>query len=433
MYSELTDAEDFIRILNSTPPVSVRKHPLKPLTVFHDEKPVAWCSNGIYLQKRPVFTLDPLFHAGAYYVQEPGSMYLKTVLDSLPISSNKICLDLCAAPGGKSTLLAENLSEDDLLFTNEPIAARNQILRENCMKWGYPNIIVTQNDPDDYVQTGLLFDLILVDAPCSGEGLFRKDPDAVNHWSEDNLQLCEARQNRILNTAFNLLKPGGFLIYSTCTYNRNENSKQIEKLLNDYPCQPVNIPIPEGVYDTGYGLQFYPHRVNSEGFFIACIQKLSSAEISACPTGVTPKNIPRLSVIPTQHPVREIVHISESDRLWIRNSICTLITGSVASVWNNIMGVLKIRMIGTEICELKGTDAVPLQGAAWSVRFNRKYPSIDVNEEQALKYLRKLDPGIDECEKGFYCITYQNLPLGWIKKIPGRVNNYYPAEFRIRM
>ena len=227
------ESETFFQALVSESPTSIRLNPEKTVNTdlpFSEllSRQVPWCSNGYYLKERPSFTSDPLLHGGAYYVQEASSMFLQVVLQQITEDTPLRVLDLCAAPGGKSTLLANNLPKDSLLVSNEVIKSRASILKENIIKWGYDHIVVTNSDPNRFTGMKGAFDMILVDAPCSGEGMFRKDEKAITEWSENNLRLCEERQKRILSDVWDALAPGGYLVYSTCTYNPGEN----EDILN---------------------------------------------------------------------------------------------------------------------------------------------------------------------------------------------------------
>ena len=234
------EAEAFFTALQTEPPVSIRLNPGKPVPIsrlFSDEQiglPVTWCESAYYLKSRPVFTLDPCLHSGTYYVQEASSMFLHHIFGQILPAHPVRVLDLCAAPGGKSTLIASRLSSDSLLVSNEVIRSRAGILKENMIKWGASHVVVTNNDPADFHNLKGAFDIIVVDAPCSGEGMFRKDPNAIQEWSENNLQLCSERQQRILADIWPCLKPGGFLVYSTCTYNPGENEAILELLIRKY-------------------------------------------------------------------------------------------------------------------------------------------------------------------------------------------------------
>ena len=265
----------FFRALAETPPVSIRLNSKKQLPELPLADSIPWCSDGYYLKNRPVFTLDPHFHAGAYYVQEASSMMIGHIIRQLTEDCGPLlALDLCAAPGGKSTLLADHLPENSFLIANEVIKSRYKILEENLAKWGVVNLAITNQDSKKMSQLKGMFDLILVDAPCSGEGLFRKNPQAVNEWSEDSVRLCTARQKRILANAAPLLKPNGILIYSTCTFNSEENegnARWVSKTFNLTEMHP-DIPSEWNLARRPFGYQCYPHRTNSEGFYFCCLR-----------------------------------------------------------------------------------------------------------------------------------------------------------------
>src|SRR5690606_4280290 len=204
---------------------SIRLNPFKPTELdFYLSEQVQWCDRGYYLANRPQFTLDPLFHAGAYYVQEASSMFIAHIIQTLGLDKEALfAADVCAAPGGKSTLLNSYLHPNSLLLSNEIIKSRSIILQENLTRWGASNVVVSNNDPSAFRRLPGFFDLLLVDAPCSGSGMFRKDEDAIDEWSEANVKLCSERQQRILSEVLTALKTNGYLIYSTCSYSQEEN------------------------------------------------------------------------------------------------------------------------------------------------------------------------------------------------------------------
>jgi len=273
------ETDDFVSSLGQEPPVSIRLNPFK----FRNKpglEEIPWCKTGYYLPVRPSFTLDPLFHAGAYYVQEPGSMFLEQVFRQVAEpDAPLLVLDLCGAPGGKSTHLLSLMNRESLLVANEVIRTRAAILSENIRKWGNSNVVVTNNDPRYFAALGGIFDIVVVDAPCSGEGLFRKDKNAISEWSPDNANLCSARQKRILSDAWECLKPGGYLIYSTCTYNPEENENNLAWLTEKNSFSPIDLSsayfpgIKEISVGRVRGYQLMPHRVRGEGFFIGALQK----------------------------------------------------------------------------------------------------------------------------------------------------------------
>ena len=275
----------YLQAFEEEPPVSIRLNPRKTegLTVGKGER-VPWCEQGYYLPHRPNFTMDPLLHAGCYYVQEAASMFLAHVLTShlLPLTSKlSSALDLCAAPGGKSTLLRSLLPEDCMLISNEPMRNRYQVLAENVQKWGYPNHSVTNLYPRDFVKSKLRFDLILCDVPCSGEGMFRKDSATINEWSPQNVERCWQLQREIVCDAWKCLNDGGLLVYSTCTFNTKENEENVRWIMEELGAEVLPVPIKAEWNITGSLLEgftepvyrFIPGITRGEGLFMAIMQK----------------------------------------------------------------------------------------------------------------------------------------------------------------
>ncbi len=236
--------------LDGTPPVSVRFNPFKVSDRPEGLRQVPWCRYGYYLDERPQFSLDPAWHAGAYYVQEASSMFVGELAGDI---GGLRVLDLCAAPGGKTTLLSTLTGLDGLVVANEPIRARAQVLADNVARWGLGNVVVTNNDPSHFAGFRDWFDVVLVDAPCSGEGMFRRNPESRGEWSEANVVLCARRQRRILGDILAVLKPGGRLIYSTCTFNRAENEENVEWLIDELGGEAVDVQSPAGVVHEGAG------------------------------------------------------------------------------------------------------------------------------------------------------------------------------------
>ena len=308
------ESETFFQALVSESPTSIRLNPEKTANTdlpFSEllSRQVPWCSNGYYLKERPSFTSDPLLHGGAYYVQEASSMFLQVVLQQITGDTPLRVLDLCAAPGGKSTLLANNLPKDSLLVSNEIIKSRASILKENIIKWGYDHIVVTNSDPNRFTGMKGAFDMILVDAPCSGEGMFRKDEKAIMEWSENNLRLCEERQKRILSDVWDALAPGGYLVYSTCTYNPGENEDILNWILTTFDASSVEIrhnftaitPSPSPLH----GYHFYPHKTSGEGLFMGVIQKNDGTPFTMKKEKrATPSPAVKLSLIHISEPTR---------------------------------------------------------------------------------------------------------------------------------
>ena len=356
---------------------------------------VPWCSEGFYLSGRPQFTFDPLFHAGCYYVEEAASMFITPVIkwimdngqwtmeapaNNYPLSIINYplqVLDLCAAPGGKSTAMRTILPEGSILVSNEPIPSRAQILLENITKWGWPDCIVTNNYPRDFRKAKMTFDLILCDVPCSGEGMFRKDPATISEWSLQNVEKCWRLQREIVADAWECLNPGGLLIYSTCTYNIKENEENVRWILEAYDAEPVTISTDPSWGITGSLLpgfdapvyRFIPGFTRGEGLFMAVLQHRGT--------------VPCVS--------------KERQRLNY--------TGTVPSV---------LRRLTSDLPE-------------------GDFPRVDLSYPEALKYLRGEALVLPaETPKGLITVTYKGFPLGPVKNIGNRANNLYPKPWRIK-
>lgn len=429
------EAESFFGALCEEPVISIRSNPLKRALPAM-RQPVPWCDTGYYLDQRPVFTFDPVFHAGCYYVQEASSMFLEQAILQLNLHEQTIlALDLCAAPGGKTTHLASLLSADSLILSNETIQTRTASLKENVIKWGSGNVLVTQNDPAAFAAMDSMFDLVVTDAPCSGEGLFRKDPDSIGHWSQANGELCASRQQRILRDVLPALKPGGILIYSTCTYNEKENEAQV-KWLSGSGLIPQRLDISkyEGVEelseDNLYGYVFYPHKVRGEGFFLAAFRK----------EGDTTNDVSYRSRKGIFQPLPRVLRNVEN---WIKPDSGTQLFQRGEQVialpvqWKEAIEyfheVLHVKVAGTVIADIKGDKTIPHHGLAMSSGLNKNaFECVEVNKEVALSFLRKETMTIPAAEKGWKAVTHQGAVLGWLNHLGNRSNNYYPVEWRIR-
>lgn len=406
--SELFGEERWKNYLSSfegSVPVSVRMNPFKVAQeeLFPEigKTPVPWCRNAFYLAERPNFTLDPLLHAGVYYVQEAGSMFLDEVLKQLaegplcsvlsknsPFGGGGACLDLCASPGGKSTLLRAFLPDECVLYSNEPDRRRANILMENIQKQGHPNVIVTNNYAIDYQRAGLDFDLIVCDVPCSGEGMFRKDYGAIGEWSLQNVMKCAALQRSIIEDIWPCLNEGGVLVYSTCTFNLHEDEENVKWICENLGAEIVPIEINKDWNITGSLLEgfagpvyrFIPGTTKGEGLFMAVLRKTSEKQ--------NLKSKGTLKIVSDGHPV------------------------------------------GTQ----KGKNIIPAHAEALLTNLPKdKYPFAELSKEDALKYLHHEAIVLDsDVPKGFVVVTYQGHPLGFVKNIGNRANNLYPQEWKIR-
>ena len=380
----------FMGAFDEEPPVSIRLNPRRhiphstfhiPHSTFHiPQERIPWCEEGYYLAGRPQFTFDPLFHAGCYYVQEAASMFVTHIIRSVDIPTPKRALDLCAAPGGKSTALLSVLPDDCTLVSNEPISNRAQILLENITKWGYPNSIVTNNYPRDFRKAKLTFDLILCDVPCSGEGMFRKDPATIGEWSQQNVEKCWRLQREIVADAWECLAPGGLLIYSTCTFNLKENEENVRWILENFDAEALDIPTDPSWNITGSLLEgftapvyrFIPGITRSEGLFICAIRKRGT-----------------------------------------KNEEC-----GVRSVECGVRSVMK-QMKSLKVISLLTPHSTLLE--------------VDIDYPEALKYLRGEALVLPaDTPRGIVNITYKGIVLGPAKNIGNRANNLYPKAWRIK-
>jgi len=429
--------EGFCRSLGEEPVVSVRLHPERWKGELPRER-VPWCPAGYYLERRPQFTLDPWFHGGAYYVQEAASMFPEQAFRNLRLPSPALVLDLCAAPGGKSTHLLSLLSPGDLLVSNEVIRGRTAVLVENIAKWGYPNTVITCSDPARFGSLGPLFDLVVADVPCSGEGLFRKDPASLKEWSAPNAGHCSLRQKRILAEAWKCLKPGGYLLYSTCTYNPAENEENIEWLGSHPGAFPVEIPVPpewnaetlrKGAF-AGYA--FYPHKTRSEGFFMAVAGKRGEP-----PTNPRLRSLPvRWTMAPSRllHTLRSWILPGTGTEFLINGDCCTLFP----SRWLPLLSLLEKEIAlchpGTRAATLHGDSLNPQQDLAHSLFMEHAaFPGYPLPLDLALEFLKRMTIPPGPPGKGWQWVSYREIPLGWIRNLGSRTNNYFPHERRIRM
>lgn len=370
--------------LSQEPTVSIRLNPLKTARLTLNREalgdPVPWCPDAYYLNERRAFTFDPLFHAGAYYVQDASSMFLSQILRQyMPQDRALTALDLCAAPGGKSTLLASHLPKGSKLISNEPIRKRAQVLAENMQKWGYPGCFVTQNYPEDFGHLREAFDLILTDVPCSGEGMFRKDPVAVSEWSLDNVRQCAERQRNILRSILPTLRPGGLLVYSTCTFNRQEDEEQVQWLQSEYGLTLLE------------ERHFFPGRDRGEGLYIAALRQIAS-------TGETADAVCKEDW-------------TDAGRKAESRDVEPL---SPAKLQRLLKTLNVIADVDDYNCQLSDADS-----------------QLELSYDDAIRYLRREALHL-AAPRGQVLVTYRGLPLGLAKSVGTRLNNLYPQEWRIR-
>ena len=429
------DFEWFVQSIDQAPAISLRINPHK-FRVPTDSARIPWCETGIFLNQRPSFTLDPIFHSGAYYVQEASSMFIEQAFKQTEHAENRIVLDLCAAPGGKSTHLLSLLNNNDLLVSNEVIRSRVSVLDENIRKWGHQNVVVCSNDPADFSCLEGLFDVILVDAPCSGEGLFRRDASAIQQWSVDNTNLCATRQRRILADIWPALKNGGYLIYSTCTFNPAENEENLKWLAENNDFESIRIPLQENwgaeEFETDglVGYRFLPHKVKGEGFFLTLIRKKDGCDFYPIPKKIKS----RLEKMPKQFSeIRNWLSTTNSE-FFAKSEFLIAFPENKIPVLNALMEQLRVISFGLPVAQFKKNDILPEHTFALSIDRNPAiFETVELNLRDALLFQKKDEIRIDSTTKGWMVVQYQEVPLGFVKNLGNRANNYFPKEWRIRM
>jgi 16S rRNA C967 or C1407 C5-methylase (RsmB/RsmF family)/NOL1/NOP2/fmu family ribosome biogenesis protein len=419
--------------LSGEAPTSIRVNPFKA-TLPEDADRVPWCQEGLYLTSRPAFTFDPALHAGLYYVQEAASMFVCEVVRQL-IDKPITMLDLCAAPGGKSTALRSVLPKGSLLFTNEPVKNRASILKENIIKFGHPDVIVTNNFPRDYRKAGLMFDAILADVPCSGEGMFRKDPGSIEEWSIQNVEKCRVLQRSIVEDIWPCLQPGGILIYSTCTFNAHEDEENASWIAEQLGAEFITLDIPEEWHITGSlvsgipACRFIPGKTRGEGLFLTVLRKKGTQENNRKAAKNAQKEHYNNNVhdLTTQWLNGSFSCITEKDFL---RAIPTTWT----SLYNNVKSKLHILHAGVGLGTIKGKAIVPDASLALSTSLRADaFPTAELSYLDAIRFLRREPVELpQECPRGFVVVTYMGHPLGFEKNLGTRANNLYPQEWKIK-
>lgn len=420
--------------LSEEPVVSVRVNPRKHGAEF-TAPTVKWASDAYYLDSRPSFTADPLFHAGCYYVQEASSMFLEQVFRQYVNEPVRV-LDLCAAPGGKSTHALSLLPEGSLFVANEPLPQRASVLAENIIKWGVPATMVTRNEPADFSPFREFFDMIIVDAPCSGEGMFRKDARAVAMWSTANVKTCVARQRTILSDIWDSLRPGGLLVYSTCTFNVHEDEEMVAWIRDELGAEVLPITTSPDWEVTGNltnddapVYRFIPGHTRGEGFFLALLRKDGDAPVTQPrPQRSRPTTLPKGC-----DSAKKWISSAEEYTFAMDGDTLTALPTQHKLAINALQSRLKVLHCGVPIATVKNNKMLPQHQLAMSTALNREaFPSVELSCEQALAYLHREALSLPSAPMGIILFTYKNIPLGFAKNVGNRVNNLYPAEWRIR-
>lgn len=434
------EAQQLFEVLDGTAPTSIRlsRHKAPSDLTFDLGTPVPWSQRGYYLSTRPTFTGQSAFHAGAFYVQEASSMLLDAIHPLLQ-QGPLVALDLCAAPGGKSTLLLDMLPQDSLLVANEVVRHRANILCENLQKWGNPNCIVTNTMPQQLGKLEETFDIILVDAPCSGEGMFRKEPASRNEWNAQSPQMCAARQQDILADIWGALKPEGLLIYSTCTMNTLENEAIVSYLVEELGGSAVTLgELSNGVWLSPFTdypcYRMMPHRVEGEGLFMAVVRKDVSTQNQ-------------------KHRNRPQDKSKELDKRKIPQEVYSYLVPDTSFVWElrgeelsafpshiiptlRALQSLKIPILtaGVPIGTIKGKSLIPHTALALSTVLDpNAFERIELEDHQVIPYLSREVIQIDATiSTGIKIVQHKGLALGFVKHLGNRCNNLYPQEWRIR-
>lgn len=431
------DKEAFINVHESGEQVtSIRLHPLKGSIdndMFSMAARVPWTQCGYYLEKRPSFTFEPLFHAGCYYVQEASGMFLEQAFRQLLNTTGPLkVLDLCAAPGGKSTHIQSLISDESVLVSNEVIRNRTLVLIDNIVKWGTSNVIVTNNDPSAFRRLEGYFDVVVVDAPCSGSGLFRRDGYAIEEWSLNNVQLCCQRQQRILADVLPSLQQGGLLIYSTCSYSIEEDEDIADWLVDEMQMENLELNLDAGwnivkgfSANGAVGYRFFPDKIRGEGFYLACFRKTNSGS----PQKIKPARPER----PGQEEkkiIAEWVNAGQTEIIRDRERYFAL-SRPAMDVYMELSPILHLQYKGVALGQIMKNRLVPEHALALSSLYSENIPINELSYDDAIKYLQRQEVNFNISGKGWQFVQYKGHNLGWINVLSNRVNNYYPKELRI--
>lgn len=430
--SGLTDA-----LASTEPEVSVRVNEAKGAKVPEDAERVAWCETGFYLSERPQFTFDPALHQGLYYVQDASSMAIsRAIAHIVGTEGNQAVkyLDACAAPGGKTTAAIAALPEGSIVVANEYDYRRAAILAENLAKWGAPSVIVSRGDTARFTNLRSCFDIIAADVPCSGEGMMRKDDDAVVQWSPALVAECVARQREIVDNLWEALRPGGWMIYSTCTFNHHENEEMVDYICDELGGETVDIGltgkggIAPAINSDRHCYRFLPGRVRGEGLFMAVIRK--NGEQTANELKMAKKPLSTIGKAPSEA-LKAKDWLQGDFEFAMRGESVVAITKDNAKWMRAVETWLDVVSIGVNAATIKGRDIIPSQELALSTALNRsKFQCVEVDYPTAIAYLHHEAISV-EAPRGVVLLTYGDAPLGFVKNLGNRANNLYPSAWRI--
>ncbi len=432
------EAAQLCAALDGNAPISIRYNPLKCSDIPHD-KQIGWSQFGHYLESRPSFTLDSDFHAGLYYVQEASSQFIGHILSDEETLGAKV-LDMCAAPGGKTTLYSTLVGADGLVVANDIDKGRVAVLADNVRKWGVGNTLVSCNQPQQIAQAKGWFDIVAVDAPCSGEGMFRRGDIAREEWSENSVNICAQRQKEILESAWQTLRPGGVMIYSTCTFNHTENEGVLEWFDSEYSeqtdsYQDVTIEDSWGIVAGRVGdfqtFRFYPHRAKGEGLFVSVVRKSSDSKCKKANLKSRKKIMTQLDRASTKECEKWVknpksLHFSLiADRVYMHPQSC----------WEDIRILsesLNIIYSGVAMGQIFKGKLKPDYALALYYNLNRENIScVEVGDDDVLNYLRKTTIEHNQFSEGINLVVARGAAVGFVKRIGARVNNLYSNSLRI--
>ena len=417
-------------ITSSEPSVAVRVNNARGVAVPQGARLVPWCAQGFYTDGRPAFTFDCDWHAGRYYVQDASSMFIAHVIRHL-VDGPVRYLDLCAAPGGKTTAAMQALPQGSLTVANEIVPPRARVLADNVIRWGDPRCVVTSNAP---AQIGKhlthFFDIIATDVPCSGEGMMRKDDEAVAQWSPALVEQCAQRQREILADVWQALRPGGLLIYSTCTYNREENEEIADFITRELGATSLEVPVEPSwnihpaIGSEVHGYRFMPHRVDGEGLFMTAFRKHGDS--------------PRLAISMKSKNTKKSLEIGKN---WLstpnefiidqQGDLAIAVPRDVSSEVAAMRTTLNVLHAGVELATVMGRKVIPHHALAMSlVRAGNAFPVCGVDYATAIRYLRGESITVD-APHGYVLIAHEGAVLGFANNLGNRANNLYPKSQRI--
>jgi len=432
------EAEELFAALDTPASVTIRHNPAKRVAQFDGES-VGWSPWGLYLSERPQFTLDPLIHAGAYYVQEASSQFLCHLLRGDNLDGCRL-LDMCAAPGGKTTIYSSLVGRGGLVVANDISHSRALALSDNVQRWGMGNVVVCCNEPSHIAAFEEWFDVVAVDAPCSGEGMFRKMEEARQEWSEASVMQCAQRQREILREAWRALRPGGKLIYSTCTFNAEEDEGVVRWLTEEYgddivAAERVEVEDAWGIRRCDIGpfqcFHFYPHLARGEGFFAAVAVKRVG------PTRrVTPKPRRKVMTNIATKDIREVSRWMAGDRELSFRVVGDIIYAYDAAAVEDVAMLassLSVIYSGVACGQIFKGRLKPEHPLALFVgRSSDVVPEVELSLEDAITYLRRQDIDANQFAEGINVVKYRGLAIGYVKRIGMRCNNMYPKALRIQ-